>query len=63
MEKRYDLISIDLDGTITSVITEEFVLKKLAPDRLEEYLRLDKELMENYERLHNRGEGIVWRNS
>jgi len=50
LEKRYDLISIDLDGTITSVITEEFVLKKLAPDRLEEYLRLDKELMENYDR-------------
>ncbi len=42
--REFELISIDLDGTIAEVITEEYILKHLAPDKLTEYQRLEKEL-------------------
>lgn len=46
---RYDLITIDLDGTISRVITEEYVLKRLAPERLEKYYEFEKLLRDNFE--------------
>lgn len=47
--KKYDLVTIDLDGTITPVITEEYLLKALAPDRLSKYHEWEELLRKDYE--------------
>jgi len=46
---KYDVVTIDLDGTISRVITEEYVLRELAPERLEKYYELEELLRENYQ--------------
>ncbi len=51
---RYDVVTIDLDGTISRVITEEYVLRELAPERLEKYYELDKLLQEDYQKYYEK---------
>lgn len=47
---KYDLVTIDLDGTISKVITEEYVLRRLASDKLKKYYELEKLLREDYQK-------------
>jgi len=47
MKNSFKLISIDLDGTITQVVTEEYVLRKLAPEKLSIYQKLEDMLNKN----------------
>lgn len=40
---KFKIITLDLDGTLTPHITERYLLSKIAPDKLDEYERLEKE--------------------